>query len=179
MLFSQPGKSIKDVAYWTNLKSVNLFAEGLLDYLGYAKTGDGSTSSSLKVLRGYWDQKINLTNMKINDGSGLSRLNAISATNFCDLLEFMYKSPNFLDFKSTLPVAGVSGTLRNICKGQVGQGRVIAKSGTLNKVKAYAGYVETISGKKVAFSFCVNNYSCSTSQLINKMAVVLNALAEY
>jgi D-alanyl-D-alanine carboxypeptidase/D-alanyl-D-alanine-endopeptidase (penicillin-binding protein 4) len=117
--------------------------------------------------------------MKINDGSGLSRLNAISATNFCDLLEFMYKSPNFLDFKSTLPVAGVSGTLRNICKGQVGQGRVIAKSGTLNKVKAYAGYVETISGKKVAFSFCVNNYSCSTSQLINKMAVVLNALAEY
>ena len=179
LLFSQPGKSIKDVAYWTNLKSVNLFAEGLLDYLGYAKTGDGSTSSSLKVLRGYWDQKINLTNMKINDGSGLSRLNAISATNFCDLLEFMYKSPNFLDFKSTLPVAGVSGTLRNICKGQVGQGRVIAKSGTLNKVKAYAGYVETISGKKVAFSFCVNNYSCSTSQLINKMAVVLNALAEY
>lgn len=179
LLFSHNGKNISDVAYWTNLKSVNLYAEGLLGYLGYANSGLGSTSSGLKALNNYWTQKIPISNMIINDGSGLSRLNAISATNFCDLLTFMFKSPNYIKFKSTLPVAGVSGTLRNICKGQVGQGRVFAKSGTLNQVKAYAGYVETISGKKIAFSFCVNKYSCSVSQLIKKMEVILNALATY
>ena len=55
----------------------------------------------------------------------------------------------------------------------------MAKSGTLNNVKGYAGYVETISGKKIAFSFCVNDFSCTSSQLVSKMEAVLNALVEY
>jgi D-alanyl-D-alanine carboxypeptidase/D-alanyl-D-alanine-endopeptidase (penicillin-binding protein 4) len=117
--------------------------------------------------------------MIINDGSGLSRANAISARHFCDLLRYMYTSPNYLNFRATLPIAGVSGTIKSLCKGQLGEGRVMAKSGTLNNVKGYAGYVETISGKKIAFSFCVNDFSCTSSQLVSKMEAVLNALAEY
>lgn len=179
LLFAHSGKSVKEIAYWTNLKSVNLFAEGLLDYLGYAKKGDGSTITSIGELKKYWAGKISLETMIINDGSGLSRANAISASHFCNLLKYMYSSTNYLNFKATLPIAGVSGTIKSLCKGQLGEGRVIAKSGTLNNVKAYAGYVETISGKKIAFSFCVNNFSCTSSQLVSKMEAVLNALADY
>ena len=93
--------------------------------------------------------------MILKDGSGLSRSNAISANHFCQLLTYMFKSSNFNDFKETLPVAGKTGTIASLCKGQPGEGRIFAKSGTISKVKAYAGYVYSKSGKKLAFSISI------------------------
>ena len=179
LLFQQESKTVKDISYWTNLKSVNLFAEGLLNWIGYFSNGNGSTESGLKVMMDFWTNKINTNGLIIKDGSGLSRLDAISATHFCDLLKYMHSSSNFSDFRSTLPVAGQTGTIRNLCKGGAGEGRVFAKSGTINNVKAYAGYVDSKSGKKIAFGFIVNNYNCSTSAITSKMEYVLNAIAEY
>ena len=179
LLFYQPSKTLKEIAFWTNFKSVNLFAEGLLNQLGYSKNKNGSTESSLKVLEEFWAQKIDISGMILNDGSGLSRSNAISANHFCQLLTYMYKSTNFNVFKETLPVAGKSGTIANLCKGQIGEGRIFAKSGTISKVKAYAGYVYSKNGKKLAFSFSINNYNGSSADLQNKIEKVLNALATY
>ncbi len=179
LLFTQEGKSVKEIAYWTNLKSVNLFAEGLFNLIGYETKNIGSNTESIKVFHQYWDAKINLEGMTIHDGSGLSRLNAISADHFCELLIYMSKSKEFENFKSTLPIAGKTGTIKSLCRGGIGEGRIFAKSGTINKVKAYAGYVKTVSGKDLVFSFTVNNYSCSTSDLVSKMEQVLNAIAAY
>lgn len=179
LLFTQVGKSVKDLVYWTNLKSVNLFAEGLLNYVGYAKRSNGSTSVSIDYLNDFWKNKLTLNGMELYDGSGLSRKNAISASHFCELLSFMSQSQNFTVFKSSLPIAGVSGTIKGLCKGQAGEGRVIAKSGSLNNVRAYAGYVKSTSGKNIAFSFCVTDYNCTSSQIRSKMEVILNALATY
>ncbi len=178
-LFSQPSRTVKEIAFWTNFKSVNLFAEGLLNQLGYSKTANGSTESSIRVLEEFWAQKIDLSGMILKDGSGLSRSNAISANHFCQLLTYMYKSVNYNVFKETLPVAGKSGTIASLCKGQMGEGRIFAKSGTISKVKAYAGYVYSQSGKKIAFSISINNYNCSSTELQNKIEKVLNSLATY
>jgi serine-type D-Ala-D-Ala carboxypeptidase/endopeptidase (penicillin-binding protein 4) len=106
----------------------------------------------------------------------LSRTNAISAQNFVDLLIYMHKSKS-QEFELTLPIAGESGTLKNLCKGQAGQGRIMAKSGTMSKVKSYAGYVKTKSGKKLAFAIIVNNHANSSSALTAQMESVLNAMA--
>ena len=76
-----------------------------------------------------------------------------------------------------MPIAGESGTLKNLCKGQAGQGRIMAKSGTMSKVKSYAGYVKTKSGKKLAFAIIVNNHANSSSALTAQMESVLNAMA--
>lgn len=179
LLFTQTSRTVKEIALWTNLKSVNLFAEGLLNQLGYSKTGNGSTESSLKVLEAFWANKIDFTGLILKDGSGLSRSNAISANHFCKLLSYMYKSTNFNDFKETLPVAGKTGTIASLCRGQMGEGRIFAKSGTINKVKAYAGYVYSKSGKKLAFSISVNNYNGSSADLQQKIEKVLNAMASY
>ncbi len=179
LLFSQSSKTVKEIAFWTNFKSVNLFAEGLLNQLGYSKNTNGSTESSLKVLEEFWAQKIDISGMILKDGSGLSRSNAISANHFCQLLTYMYKSKNFNDFKETLPVAGKSGTIASLCKGQVGEGRIFAKSGTISKVKAYAGYVYSKSGKKLAFSISVNNYNGSSTDLHQKIEKVLNVVASF
>ena len=178
-LFSQTSKTVKEIAFWTNFKSVNLFAEGLLNQLGYSKNTNGSKESSLKVLEEFWAQKIDISGMILKDGSGLSRSNAISANHFCQLLTYMYKSKNFNDFKETFPVAGKSGTIASLCKGQIGEGRIFAKSGTISKVKAYAGYIYSKSGKKFAFSITINNYNGTSSDLHQKIEKVLNVVASY
>ena len=179
LLITHEGKSVQEIAYWTNLKSVNLFAEGLFNLIGYESNKTGTNAKSIEAFHQYWDAKINLEGMKIHDGSGLSRSNAISADHFCALLMYMSKSKEFENYKSTLPIAGKTGTIKSLCRGGIGEGRIFAKSGTINKVKAYAGYIKTVNGKDLVFSFTVNNYSCSTSELVSKMEQVLNAIAAY
>ena len=178
-LFLEKSKSVKEIAYWSNFKSVNLFAEGLLNYIGFSQKNDGSTKASLIALEKFWTDKINFEGLVLKDGCGLSKENAISATHFCDLLKYLYASKNYSDFKSTLPIAGVSGTIKNLCKGQAGEGRIFAKSGTISKVKSYAGYVVSKSGKNLAFAITVNNFSGSNSQIMIEIEKVLNELANY
>lgn len=177
LLYTHTGASVNSIAYWTNLKSVNLFAEQLVCLIGYSKNGDGSTENGLKQMDKYWDPKISTTGLYLKDGSGLSRSNAISAEHFCSLLKYMYTSPNAKAFKATLAIAGETGTLSDVCKGQAGHGRIKAKSGTMNRIKSYAGYIDTKSGKELAFAIIVNNYNCSNDALLTKIEKLMNALA--
>ena len=179
LLFREKSKTLQEISYWTNIKSVNLFAEGILNNIGFHLNGGGSTEDGIAALKSFWENKINLTNFQLKDGCGLSRENAISADHFCQLLNYMKNSKNFKDFKSTLPIAGVSGTIKNLCKGQAGEGRIFAKSGTISKVKSYAGYVISKSGKNLAFAITVNNFSGSNSQIMTEIEKVLNELANY
>jgi D-alanyl-D-alanine carboxypeptidase/D-alanyl-D-alanine-endopeptidase (penicillin-binding protein 4) len=91
----------------------------------------------------------------------------------------MNSSKNSALYINTLPVAGKSGTLTGLCNGQAGEGRIVAKSGTMSRIKSYAGYVNSKSGKKIAFAITINNFNGSSSQATNKIEQVLNALAIY
>lgn len=180
LMLEHKGKNLGSIAWWTNMKSVNLFAESVLCWVGYASNGNGSTDNSVEKLEQYWTGKIPVSGMFIKDGSGLSRSNAISPQHFCDLLKYMATtSKNFDVFYGTLPVAGISGTLSSVCKNQAGEGKIHAKSGTMNRIKSYCGYVETKSGKRLAFSFIVNNYNCTASAVVDRMEKVFNAMAGY
>lgn len=176
LLIEYTGKSVKDIAFWTNMKSINVFAETLNAWLGYEKLGEGTTENGVKVMEDHWASRINTIGLNLTDGSGLSRSNSVSAKNYCELLKYMYLSKNRDVFKSTLPVAGVSGTLSTFCKGQCAEGKIYAKSGTMRRIKSYAGYVDTGSGKKIAFALIVNNYSCSNTAIMKKMETIMNAL---
>lgn len=176
LFYSHKGKTLHSIAWWTNMKSVNLFAEELLCWIGYATTGNGSTENSLNRLKNYWSGKINLIGYNQTDGSGLSRSNAISATHFCNLLNFMAKSVEYEHFFSSLPVAGVSGTLSSVCKNQVSEGHVFAKSGTMNRIKAYSGYVKTKAGRTLSFCIMVNNFNSSSDYVVSQMEKVFNAM---
>jgi D-alanyl-D-alanine carboxypeptidase/D-alanyl-D-alanine-endopeptidase (penicillin-binding protein 4) len=179
LLHSTKGKSLSVMIKETNYRSVNLFAEHMINMIGYEKTGNGSTTSGLNVLAKYWAGKMNTSGLQINDGSGLSRNNAISSHHFTQFLSYMHKSKYAVDFKASLPIAGVSGTLRNVCKGQAGQNRVVAKSGSMTRIKSYAGYVTTKSDKKLAFAIIVNNNTCTSGTLKVRIEAVLNAMANY
>ena len=179
LVYTHNGKTIGSVAWWTNMKSVNLFAESLLCLVGYGTNGVGTTENSLNKLDAFWRDKINTKGLYINDGSGLSRTNAISSDHFCQLLQYMTKAKEFQTFYNTLPIAGVSGTLSSVCKNQPGENRVHAKSGTMNRIKSYAGYVESTTGRRIAFAIIVSNFSCSNDVTLSKIEKIMNTLSTY
>ena len=76
------------------------------------------------------------------DGSGLSRLNLVSADAFVRVLRFMYGDRNFQKFLNALPVAGVDGTLSERMKGTKAENNVHAKTGTITNVSSISGYVK-------------------------------------
>ena len=179
LLFEYKGEELINILKETNHNSINLFAEQLLFITSYEKTGFGSTSQGIELVKSTWKNDIDLEGFNLKDGSGLSRSNAISANHFCQLLKGIYKDSIYNDFLSTLPIAGCSGTLKGVCKNQLGHGRIKAKSGTLNNVKSYAGYVETKTGKTLAFAIIVNNFNCSSSHVVDLMEPFFNAMADY
>ena len=179
LIYTHKGASILSIATQTNMTSVNLFAEELLCLIGYSISNDGSTEYSLMQLEKYWEKKFDCTGMYMKDGSGLSRSNAISSKHFCNLLSEMYKSPNYSNFLSTLPLSGCSGTLTSVCKNQLGHGKIRAKSGSMNRIKSYAGYIDSTSGKKIAFAIIVNNFNCSASMVVDQMEKIFNVMSTY
>lgn len=177
-LTDHKGKTIRELAKVTNFESVNVFAEGLMRLASFVKTGNGTHEKASSYLQDYWKEKLNVKALFLSDGSGLARTNAINARTMCELLLYMNNSKNKIDFYESLPVSGVSGTLKNVAKNQVAHGKIHAKSGTMRRTKSYAGYAETNSGRKIAFAFIVNNYTCSNKQVVQQMELLMNDLVK-
>ncbi|MDE0483049.1 MAG: D-alanyl-D-alanine carboxypeptidase/D-alanyl-D-alanine-endopeptidase [Candidatus Poribacteria bacterium] len=93
------------------------------------------------------------------DGSGLSRYNLLNAELLTKLL--VYMSHNFElmpEFMTSLPIAGVDGTLKNRMQGMYAEKILRAKTGTLSGVSALAGYTTTADGEVLAFGILVSHY---------------------
>ncbi len=163
----------------TNKNSNNLFAEHLLHRIGYLQNKEGSLQSGTKAVYYFWKLKGMDTNgLQLYDGSGLSRLNSISAKQFVFLLKYMKtKSKYFSSFYNSLPEAGKSGTLKSLGRNTVITGNLRAKSGSVARVRAYAGYVKTKSGRELAFSVNISNYNCSSREVKKKITALMVAMA--
>jgi D-alanyl-D-alanine carboxypeptidase/D-alanyl-D-alanine-endopeptidase (penicillin-binding protein 4) len=101
----------------------------------------------------------------IADGSGLSRYNYVTSSALVGILQRMRAEPKHAAaFAETLPVTG-RGTLSKRLAGTAAEGRVRAKTGTVDKVRAIAGYVDTASGETLVFSIIANNFTVPTSTI--------------
>ena len=180
-IFTTKSPTVGQIVYWTNLISNNLYAEHLLKHIGLKKYDDGSVFSSTLAVTKYWSSKgIDMTGFYMNDGSGLSRSNAITASQLVGVLEYMKsKSKYSKSFLSSLPVAGKTGTLRSVGKKTKIAGNLKAKSGTMTRIKSYAGYVKSASGRNLAFAIVVNNHNCTSFQIKKKLEIVMVALGNY
>lgn len=176
LLFTYKGGKIYDIVKETNLHSINMFADQLVCLLGYYKNGDGSHENGVKQMNNYWKRTIYAPGLFLTDGSGLSRSNAINVTHLCNLLNFMSKSRVSTTFYESLPISGKSGTLAGVCVNQAAHGKIHAKSGTMNRIKSYAGYVTTKSGNQLTFAAVLNNYNCSNYQAKVKLEKIMNVL---
>jgi D-alanyl-D-alanine carboxypeptidase/D-alanyl-D-alanine-endopeptidase (penicillin-binding protein 4) len=150
----------------TNLRSNNYYANTLLRHLG----GASAAKTALSKLG------INPNDYRLADGSGLSRANKVKPRTLVQLLRMMYYSPQRDIFYASLPVAGISGTLRNRLRQTPAQGVVHAKTGTLRGVRALSGYIDHPVYGTLVFSILANNSSVSGSALVASIdKIVLQA----
>ncbi len=142
--------------------SLNLGAETLVRTLGLELRGEGSFSKGKEVVGDTLNQMgINKDSYLYSDGSGLSRLNLLSADTLICILGHMYRHKDFRAFYDALPVAGVDGTLAARMKGAKTENNAHAKTGTLAHASAISGYVETADREMLAFSIIANNFLVS------------------
>jgi D-alanyl-D-alanine carboxypeptidase/D-alanyl-D-alanine-endopeptidase (penicillin-binding protein 4) len=100
----------------------------------------------------------------VADGSGLSRYNYVTSDALVRVLQRMHADPKHsAAFSRALPVAGRDGTLSKRLTGTLGEGRVRAKTGTVDNVRAIAGYVQTVAGDTLVFSIIANNFTAPTA----------------
>lgn len=158
-----------------NHESVNLYAEHLARELGRVYLNNGSTKSGTGIILKFLEETgIPVEGVFIEDGSGLSPFNAVNARTMASLLCHMRnKSAFFAEFYSSLPEAGKAGTLARYFKDPVFDSRLRAKSGSITRVRCYAGYLETISGKDLSFSVMINNYSGPSRLIISLIEEIL------
>jgi len=139
-----------------DFESDNFTAEILLKQLGTLESGQGTTAAgALAVRRILADYGVPMDGVRIADGSGLSRLNRLTAVTVVQMLRSAWVSRDFRDsFFSSLPVAARSGTLERRMIRTAAAGRVRAKTGTTRESSALSGIVKN----RYAFSILQNGY---------------------
>ncbi|MBD3638500.1 MAG: D-alanyl-D-alanine carboxypeptidase/D-alanyl-D-alanine-endopeptidase [Crocinitomicaceae bacterium] len=163
----------------TNRRSINLFAEHILCQISVERSGYGSTYNGAMICMGYWRDKIGATALNMTDGSGLSRSNSVSSKFLVDMLSYMKRTKNYDRLETSMALAGKRGTMSGMCRGTSASGRVYGKSGTMTRIKSYAGYVHSTSGKLLAYSMIINNHNCSNSQIRKYFEKLMVKMAVY
>ncbi len=172
------------IAAHTLKPSQNLYTEIILRTLGklnMVAPGQTNEEAGLIVVRNFLRQAgASESDLALNDGSGLSRNDMITANATVQLLTYMSKHKYFAQFRDALPIAGVDGTLRTRMKGTPAEGNLRAKTGSLSSVASLSGYVTTAAGEHLVFSMMLNNYPDAAAlrrDSIDAIAVLLAAFA--
>jgi len=177
------------IAAQTLKPSQNLYTELILRTLGKVTPPPATTSNLTQT-----SEELGLEAVKaflktvglrpealvLDDGSGLSRNDMITADASVQLLTFMSKHRYATVFRDALPIGGIDGTLRNRFKGTAAENNVRAKTGSLSSAASLGGYLTTTGGEKLAFSIMVNNYPRDfdpRSSCIDPITVLLASFA--
>jgi D-alanyl-D-alanine carboxypeptidase/D-alanyl-D-alanine-endopeptidase (penicillin-binding protein 4) len=148
--FSMPLASVSSPTLATLIRymdreSDNFTAEMLLKALGAAQSDRGtSAAGAVVVTTALSDAGIPLAGVRIVDGSGLSRLDRLTAGALVGILQASWANPDIRPFVvAALPVAGVNGTLEDRMRRAPARGNVLAKTGTTSDASALSGYVKS------------------------------------
>lgn len=160
---------------FTNKVSQNLHAELFLRIVARVKGGFGSAELGLKAEQAFLKKAgVADGDVLLSDGSGLARDDLVTPRAVVALLEYDARQPWGAEFISTLPIAGVDGTLESRMKGITGPAVIQAKTGSLEHVHSLSGYAKTNRGENLVFSILANN----ETEHGNDATEVLDAIAD-
>jgi D-alanyl-D-alanine carboxypeptidase/D-alanyl-D-alanine-endopeptidase (penicillin-binding protein 4) len=108
--------------------------------------------------------KLELPELVLENGSGLSRQERISPRSLASLLQYGWRSPLMPEYLASLSVAGVDGTLRQRLNGSPATGRAHLKTGYLEGVRAVAGYLLDANGRMLIVVAFVNHPGALNAQ---------------
>lgn len=171
-------------ALWEILKRVNkdsdnLCAEALVRTLGRELGDRGDATSGLAAVREFATScGVDSAGVVLKDGSGLSRLNALSAGAVTRLLACLATQGTFADFYQSLSIAGVDGTLKTRFVDTPAQGVLRGKSGSMTGVAALSGYSVDRRGDQIVFSILLNGYRADGGDLVDLVDLVALEILE-
>ena len=154
---------VRDINKYSN----NVMAQQVFLTLGRdASGGVGTLAASRAVLQRWWQERIASKSGTaadaaasetplVENGSGLSRQERISARALGQLLQSAYRSPLMPELMASLPISGVDGTLKRAKFAKPGSAHL--KTGSLNEVTAIAGFVHGASGKRYVLVAIANH----------------------
>jgi D-alanyl-D-alanine carboxypeptidase len=146
LVASEKSPTVAEILDWTLLWSDNLLAERLArlsaQSAGYP-LNDIGVEKTFNLLLSHF--QIDSSKLVVADASGLSKQNRITAQMMAELLYKMHKEEKFAPVYNSLPVGGISGTLRNrfTTTAPSAVGLIRAKTGTLNGTATLAGFVQS------------------------------------
>lgn len=170
---------LKEVLRALGKFSNNFTAEQIIKTISAERLGPpGSTRKGLDLLRGYLvSLGIGPKDFVLDNGSGLTLLSQMSASQFVRILSDLYASPWRNDLIATLSIAGVDGTMAKKLTGARLKGHVFAKTGTLNNVSALSGYVFDPKCR-LAFSFIFNDHNSALENIARVEEEIIEAVLD-
>lgn len=148
LLHTEKSPPLSEIIYYTNRKSINLYAACLLKHIGMKVSGVGSFESGQQAVKTFWQSKgMNVSGLQIEDGSGLSRSNNLTARQLAFVNTYIGEAKEAEYLRSLRPFEG--------------RGTLLVKSGYINRVRAYTGRTTLQDGREVAFALIINNYACT------------------
>lgn len=148
---------LRNVIVEINKDSNNVMARQLLLSMGAKQHGaPGTTQKGASAVGQFLESRgLRFSNLRIENGSGLSRSERISAREMGEMLVDIYNSPYRDELMSSMAVLGVDGTVKNRMKNLAGRGKF--KTGTLRDVRALAGYLTAANGQPYVISILHND----------------------
>lgn len=107
---------------------------------------------------------IDVTGLVIENGSGLSRVERVTARTLGELLLAAWRRPYMPEFVASLPIVGLDGTARRRLSESAARGYAHVKTGSINEVRAVAGYVLNRDGRRHVVAVLVNHPNAAASQ---------------
>ncbi|CAH0244508.1 MULTISPECIES: D-alanyl-D-alanine carboxypeptidase/D-alanyl-D-alanine-endopeptidase [Pseudomonas] len=148
---------IRDINKYSN----NTMAQQLFLSLGQKFRTDADSDdakAAQRVVRQWLAQKgITSPHLVMENGSGLSRAERVSAREMAAMLQAAWRSPYAAEFISSMPIAGTDGTMRKRLKHTAMTGEAHVKTGTLNTVRAISGFSRDVNGNTWAVVAILND----------------------
>jgi D-alanyl-D-alanine carboxypeptidase/D-alanyl-D-alanine-endopeptidase (penicillin-binding protein 4) len=147
---------IRDINKYSN----NVMAQQVFLTIGLQRTNPATFDAAREAVRGWWRERIGGEPPAMQNGSGLARDERITAGQLARLLQVAWASPFMPELVSSLPLAGIDGTLRR----SAGRGSAHLKTGSLRDVHGVAGYVEGVGGKRWVVVMIANHADAAAVQ---------------
>lgn len=159
LLHAQDSPPLAEIVRDTNKFSNNIMARHLYLTLGAESAGAPADAPKALAAVKAWlaAKKIAAPELVMENGSGLSRIERISAGNLAALLQAAWRSAVMPEFIASLPVAGLDGTMRRRLNGSGVAGQAHIKTGLLADVRAMGGYVLARNGRRYVVVMIVNH----------------------
>ena len=155
--------ALSEIVRDMNKYSNNVMARQL--FLTLAQDTPATTQGAITTVSSWLvNKKLDFPELVLDNGSGLSRRERISAQSLTRLLQSIATSPLQPELVASLPLTAVDGTMKKRLKQDGVAGRAHIKTGTLDGVKTMAGYVQDKSGREMIVVFLVNHANAQRAQ---------------